>query len=136
MKYRIRPTRFCVSLRDAGLYDEESLTIEIDDYGGGEFVKIMCNVEGNGTEQAHVTLNPDEWPIVKKAISKLFKEIRKHGKVEKVEEGTNDYLCRLAKEQDERDMHIDEINEITDKLDEEEDDINYIEKEAFIRNTK
>lgn len=70
MKTRI--TQLTVAPEGADLYDERSTHIEIDDEGGGEFVKVVQPC-GN----PDVRFDPNEWPVIRAAIDKMIKECNK-----------------------------------------------------------
>lgn len=70
-KIKTRITRLTVAPEDADLYDDLSTHIEIDDEGGGEFVKI---VQPSGS--AEIRIDVDEWPAIRAAVNKLVKECR------------------------------------------------------------
>lgn len=70
MKTRI--TQLTVAPEGADLYDDRSTHIEIDDEGGGEFIKVVQPC-GN----AEIRIDPSEWPVIRRAIDKLFKECNK-----------------------------------------------------------
>lgn len=70
MKTRI--TQLTVVPEGADLYDDRSTHIEIDDEGGGEFVKI---VQPSGS--AEIRIDVDEWPAIRAAVNKLIKECKR-----------------------------------------------------------
>lgn len=69
---KTRVTQLTVAPEGADLYDERSTHIEIDDEGGGEFIKIVQPCGNPG-----IRINPNEWPVIRAAIDKLFKECNK-----------------------------------------------------------
>lgn len=70
MKTRI--TQLTVSPEGASLFDDRSTIIEIDDEGGGEFIKVVqISVSGD------IRFDPDEWPVIRAAIDRLFEECNK-----------------------------------------------------------
>ena len=67
-----RITQLTVAPEDADLYDDRSTNIEIDDEGGGEFVKI---IQPSGS--AEIRIDVDEWPAIRAAVNKLIKECKR-----------------------------------------------------------
>lgn len=70
MKTRI--TQLTVSAEGADLYDDRSTHIEIDDEGGGEFIKVVQYSRTTG-----IAIDENEWPVIRDAIDRLFKECKK-----------------------------------------------------------
>ena len=70
MKARI--TRLTVAPEGADIYDDRSTHIEIDDEGGGEFVKI---VQPSGS--ADIRIEPAEWPTIRAAIDSMIEACAK-----------------------------------------------------------
>ena len=70
MKTRI--TQLTVAPEDADLYDDRSTHIEIDDEGGGEFVKI---VQPSGS--ADIRIDVDEWPVIREAINNMVEACKR-----------------------------------------------------------
>lgn len=68
---KTRTTQLTVAPEGVDLYDPCSTLIEIDDEGGGEFVKI---VQPSGS--AEIRIDVDEWPAIRAAVNKLVKECR------------------------------------------------------------
>lgn len=69
---KTRTTKLTVSPEGADLYDDRSTHIEIYDEGGGEFIRVF---QPNGSD--YIRIEPDEWPVIRAAIDKLFKECNK-----------------------------------------------------------
>lgn len=67
MKTRI--TQLTVSPDGASLFDDRSTIIEIDDEGGGEFIKV---VQTHGSSD--IRFDPEEWPVIRAAIDRLIEE--------------------------------------------------------------
>lgn len=63
-----------VIISKTGLLDEYATQIEVDDLGGGEFVKITqpCVTGSDG-----VSIEAGEWPIIRAQINKMFADIKK-----------------------------------------------------------
>lgn len=70
MKTRI--TQLTVAPKGADLYDERSTQIEIDDGGGGEFVKITQPL-GN----SDIRFDVEEWPYIRDAINNMIESCEK-----------------------------------------------------------
>lgn len=70
MKTRI--TQLTVAPEGADLYDERSTRIDIDDEGGGEFVKVTQYSCATG-----IQIDANEWPVIRAAIDRLFEECNK-----------------------------------------------------------
>ncbi len=69
---KTRTTQLTVAPKGADLFDDRSTIIEIDDKGGGEFIKI---VQPHGS--ADIRIDTDEWPVIRAAIDKMIKECNK-----------------------------------------------------------
>lgn len=69
---KTRTTQLTVAPDGADLYDDRSTHIEIDDEGGGEFVKVVQPC-GN----ADIRIDPNEWPAIRAAIDKMIKGCNK-----------------------------------------------------------
>lgn len=67
MKTRI--TQLTVASESVELYGDRSTIIEITDEGGGEFITVT---QPDGA--AEIRIDADEWPAIRRAIDKLFKE--------------------------------------------------------------
>jgi hypothetical protein len=58
------------------IFCETATTIAISDDAAGEFLKItQCNDE---SEKGEISLEQNEWPVVRAGIDMMFKEIEKH----------------------------------------------------------
>ena len=67
MKTRI--TQLTVAPDGADLYDDRSTQIEIDDEGGGEFIKVS-----QPSCAAEIRFDANEWPAIRDAVNNLIKE--------------------------------------------------------------
>ena len=67
MKTRI--TQLTVAPDGADLNDDRSTHIEIDDEGGGEFIKVTQYSCATG-----IKIDVNEWPVIRAAIDRLFEE--------------------------------------------------------------
>lgn len=66
----IRPIKYIIA--PAGeIYDDSVLHIEVEDEGGGEFITISQPPDFH-----KVSINPSEWPELRKCIDKLMKQIK------------------------------------------------------------
>ena len=70
MKTRI--TQIAVAPEGAHLYDDRSTLVEIDDEGGGEFIKVS-----QPSCAAEISFCLDEWPAIRTAVNKLVKGCNK-----------------------------------------------------------
>jgi hypothetical protein len=74
-KYETRVTRISVLPNKEPIFSEKTTHIEICDDGAGEFVRI--SQEGGHTDYAKwITIELDEWIVLKPAIDFLMKECR------------------------------------------------------------
>ncbi len=69
---KVRITQLTVAPEGADLCDDRSTIIEITDEGGGEFITV---IQPDGP--AEIRIDADEWPAIRRAIDKLFKECNK-----------------------------------------------------------
>jgi hypothetical protein len=62
-----------VIISKTGLFDEYATLIEVDDLGGGEFIKISqpC-VAGDG----EISIDTDEWSVIREQIDKMIADIK------------------------------------------------------------
>jgi hypothetical protein len=72
----IRITRFHVSAPGKPMFDQSAIAVEIDDEGAGEYVAL--SMVGTDGEPPRVTIDPKEWPVVRRAINRAFAEIRRN----------------------------------------------------------
>lgn len=59
-----------------GLLDEYATQIEIDDIGGGEFVRLRQPLSD---ENGCIAIDAKEWPAIRTQINKMFDDIKKRG---------------------------------------------------------
>ncbi len=69
-KFETRVTRVTVLPAGQLVFSETATHVEIQDEAAGEFVKVW-------QEGGHITLDKDEWPVVREAIDRMFEECRK-----------------------------------------------------------
>lgn len=74
MTYETRITRIVVHKTQESIHGESATTIEIGDLGGGEFVTLTQNADGDS--EYMITIDPDEWPTIRKAIDQMVKECK------------------------------------------------------------
>lgn len=78
MTYETRITRIVVQNPNESIYAESTTTIEIDDMGGGEFV-VLNQTSEDGSENM-ISINPDEWPTIRKAVDQMVKACKPSGR--------------------------------------------------------
>lgn len=66
--YETRITRVIVLQADDGLCSEEATTIEIDDEGAGEFVRL--------SQRTTISIEPGAWPTLREAINMMVQQCR------------------------------------------------------------
>lgn len=61
------------------LFCEEGFTVSIEDEAAGEFVQVKSHCDRTG-DAAHnsITINPEEWPALRRAIDTMLREIDRH----------------------------------------------------------
>jgi hypothetical protein len=64
---KLRPIKWVLSPTD-----DHMLYIEIVDEGGGEYVEVSQSADGHGK----VSINPEEWTVLRKAIDDAIKQCR------------------------------------------------------------
>ena len=62
-----RITRLTVAPAGQPIFSESSTDLEIDDDGGGEFVKVLQHHSAPG----EIRIDPAEWPVLREAIEQL-----------------------------------------------------------------
>ena len=73
MEYEIRTTSVTVVPKGEPLFDARATKISIDDEAGGEFVKIsQCPDDCPKDHSMELRFDPEEWPIVRKAVEKMM----------------------------------------------------------------
>jgi hypothetical protein len=76
MKYIQRTMSIMILPEGESIFCETATTIAISDDAAGEFLKItQCNDE---SEKGEISLEQNEWPVVRAGIDMMFKEIEKH----------------------------------------------------------
>lgn len=66
----VRPLSLIVLPNGANIYCERSFVVSAEDEGGGIFVQIRS--QGNGEQR--LAIDPHEWPALREAIDNLLKE--------------------------------------------------------------
>lgn len=92
-KYEARVTTVIVNKTGEPIFSETATKIEIDDEGGGEFLKISQGDLG------YIQITPEEWPFVRDQIEKMITECREEPKPSPVEKtiklgGSSSYAPR------------------------------------------
>jgi hypothetical protein len=77
MKYETRVTRFTVAPIKEPIFSERATHLQIEDDAAGEFIAITQNCETLDPEK-RITIDPDEWPEIKKAIETLLADCREY----------------------------------------------------------
>jgi hypothetical protein len=72
-KHECRATQYSIGREGEPIYSEGTIRIDIDDEAGGEFVTLK---QESLYQDACIRIDPDEWPLVRKAIDKLVKRCR------------------------------------------------------------
>ena len=75
-KFTVRPTKLVVIPTGETVFALSSFVVAIEDEGAGEFVEISQEREDGSKSVAQI--DPDEWPAVRSAINRMFREIAKH----------------------------------------------------------
>lgn len=68
-----RTTR--IHLTPDTIINQRAFSIEIDDYGGGEFIMIR----GSSLEPGALAVEAGEWPALRDAVDLMFKNVRTEG---------------------------------------------------------
>jgi len=74
MKYETRITSVTVYPVGESMYSELATKIEITDEAGGEFVEVS---QSGRNDISKIAINPEEWPELREAISRMIQECRK-----------------------------------------------------------
>jgi len=72
-KYETRVTRLTVLPAGERTFCELATEVMIDDEAGGEFVVLSQEGRNDG---GRVSIDPDEWPTLRKAIDRMIAECR------------------------------------------------------------
>lgn len=73
-KYVTRAMSILVAPENEPIFSELATTVAIDDEAGGEFVVVS---QTRDVGLMSVTINPEEWPVLRKAIDRMIGECRK-----------------------------------------------------------
>ena len=71
--HECRATQYSIGRTGEPIYADGATRIDIDDEAGGEFIVLT---QSSLHQEARITIDPDEWPLVRKAIDKLVKVCR------------------------------------------------------------
>lgn len=77
-KYITRPLKWAFYPEEQGYGSDCTTIIEVDDGGGGEFLKISQPFANTELVSGCIGLDPDEWLGLVDAVDKAFAEIEKH----------------------------------------------------------
>ena len=77
MKYETRVTTVTVYPVGESMYSELATKIEIADEAGGEFVEVS---QSGRNDISKIAINPEEWPELREAISRMIQECRKNSR--------------------------------------------------------
>lgn len=72
MEYEMRTLSVIILPKGLDIFHEMATTIEIEDEGGGEFLKVsQCRMDTQS-----ILIDPNEWPHIRKAIDIMMKKIK------------------------------------------------------------
>ena len=66
----IRPIKYIIA-KNGEIYDDPVIHVEVEDEGAGEFISISQPPDFH-----KISINPSEWPELKKCIDKLIRQIK------------------------------------------------------------
>ena len=72
MKYKTRNTRTVIAPEGEPVFSERATSISIEDAAAGEHLAVAQCRDDNAPG---IQIDADEWPALKAAIDKMFKEI-------------------------------------------------------------
>lgn len=75
-KYETRIARIVVVPIGEPIFSERATSIEIDDEGGGEFLKIAQH-GGQANITKSICIDPDEWEFIKSEVDRMMASCRK-----------------------------------------------------------
>ncbi len=73
MTYETRITQMFVLPKTEPLFSEMATEVTIVDQAGGEYVEVK---QQGRTDLGKIAINPEEWPMLKRAIDTLIAECR------------------------------------------------------------
>ena len=73
MTYETRVTQMTVVPKTEPLLSEMATEVTIVDQAGGEYVEVK---QQGRTDLGKIAINPEEWPMLKRAIDTLIAECR------------------------------------------------------------
>lgn len=80
--FKIRVTRLSILTEGATLFSERCTHVSIEDYAAGEFIQIEQQSGSKDVEAQTICIDPEEWPMLKRAVDRLAGDIRgNEGKV-------------------------------------------------------
>ena len=71
--HECRVTQYSIGRKGEPIYSEGTTRVDIDDEAGGEFIVLK---QDSLYQDACVRIDPDEWPLMRKAIDRLVKSCR------------------------------------------------------------
>ncbi len=72
MKTRI--TQLTILPEGEPIFSEQAVNVRIEDEAGGEYVVI--DVRDDDAKPGVVPINPDQWPAIRAAVNRFFKDIK------------------------------------------------------------
>jgi len=94
--YRIRPTRWLVAPdADLRIFAEYGYSVEIDDEGGGEYVRVRSHSEETAGEHS-ISIDTKPWRVLRAAIDAAFDEVAKYADTEPVQLGPEAFQPKSA----------------------------------------
>ena len=73
MTYETRVTQMTVLPKTEPIFSEMATQVTIVDQAGGEYVEVK---QQGRTDLGKIAINPEEWPMLKRAIDTLIAECR------------------------------------------------------------
>ena len=73
MTYETRVTQMTVLPKTEPIFSEMATQVTIVDEAGGEYVEVK---QQGRTDLGKIAINPEEWPVLKRAIDTLIAECR------------------------------------------------------------
>ena len=72
VEYEARAVAVIVGRKGAGIFDEHSTRVELDDEGAGEYLVLSQPVADDGK----IRICGEEWPELRAAIDRMIEECR------------------------------------------------------------
>lgn len=77
IRYEIRPTRLSVVPQGEPLFSERCTHLTIVNEAAGEFIEIEQQSGSTEIKLQTISMTPEEWPAIRKAIETLMQEIER-----------------------------------------------------------